>query len=165
MRSNQGSGVHRIVTTVPLTGSGGLGDAHIKPRTSPSVAASGAHWEIDWQDANGHLVRATDGDRPNSAENAETLVGSPRVAALSTGVFIHVDAQFGDLFVNGAGVGQAVDQGNSPAIAADGSGGWRIVFVGQDLHLHYLDSSNHTRTYSTVFAAGDASPSIVGMFD
>ncbi|HEV2633630.1 MAG TPA: hypothetical protein VGX23_00700 [Actinocrinis sp.] len=159
---DDGTGVHTVLTAAQPGGASA--DAHVRAGTSPSVAAFGNHWEIDWQDVSGHLVKASSGP-VTVTESAQTLVGSPSVAALSTGIFITAtENPNGDLFVNGVDEHQSDEQGNNPAIAGDGSGGWKVVFEGPDLFVHSLDSTNHTHTFNQVHVSSDASPAITALF-
>src|SRR5947208_1108350 len=62
-----------------------------------------------------------------------------------------------------AHTGQKVEIGNNPAIAGDGSGGWKVIYEGLGQNPHTLDSSGRTGIIA-VLMDGDISPGIAGLF-
>lgn len=132
--------------------------------SSPAIASSGTHWKIDVEDSQFHLWELTDAS-PTPVQTIFDMIGTPSLTTLSNGAFaLAFDDTSGDLWVQGRNTGQKIEQGNFPAIAADGSGGWKVIFEAQQSHnAHTLDSSGRTGIIAQLMDS-DISPGSTGLF-
>jgi hypothetical protein len=132
--------------------------------SSPAIASSGTHWKIDVEDSQFHLWELTDAS-PTPVQTGFTMFGTPSLTTLSNGAFaLAFDDTNGNLVVQGQNTGKKIEQGNFPAIAADGSGGWKVIYeTQQGQNPHTLDSSGRTGIIAQLMD-GNISPGAIGLF-